>query len=66
MRCSIRPRVMPDNSVCALTAIAKGLIANVNSSGDRGQPCQVDLSKLKGAEIVLLVRISTVGFGYSS
>lgn len=66
MQCSLPPIVMPDIPTCVLTAIARGSIASMKSNGDRGHPCRVDLHKLKGFEILLLVRTSAVGFVYSS
>ena len=67
MQCSIPLTVMPDIPVWVCTAIASGLTAKVNNKGDRGQPgLVVDLCKLKGFDMMLLVNISTVGFVHSS
>lgn len=35
MLCSI-PIIIPNNPVCALTAMARGSITNKNSNGERG------------------------------
>ena len=37
--CSIGPTLIPQNWGCERTAIARGLIANVNRRGERGHPC---------------------------
>lgn len=60
------PAVTPGIPLGSLTAIAKGSIANINSTGDRGQPCWVDLCSLEGFDVALLVRISRVGFVYNN
>ena len=65
MRGSITQIVMNDNPVSALTAVAPGSVASVNSRGDEERPRRVDLCKLKGFQMVLLVRI-LVGFVVSS
>lgn len=36
--CSVYPIVIPTISVCIHTAIASGLIARVNKSGEKGHP----------------------------
>lgn len=60
--CSSSPVLMPARPLWALTAIARGSIANMNSISDSGQPSRVEHCKLNGFETKLLVRISAAGF----
>ena len=46
--------------------MAKGSMANKNNRGDMGQPCRVDLWRLKGFENWLFVLISANGSVYNN
>lgn len=60
--CSEFPMVILEMLSCDLTAIAKGMIAKINSKGDRGSPCLHPLFIFIVFEILLLVKICAYGY----
>lgn len=55
---------MPDSLGDCKICLARGSIAILNKSGDRGQPCCIPLCRINGSDRVVVVLILAVGWLY--